>query len=105
MAGLYPATVVEVDFGGGGQGAELPPMPEPSGDWGEMRRFLREEDKSIFQNWFEQLQFVEFTNGTLVLGASSGFLARYIETHLSQTLMLAALRVFGQVNTLRIQEV
>jgi len=103
MAGLYPATVVKVDFGSGaGQGAAVPDMPEATGQWGEMRALLRAQDESVFRNWFARLQFEGFSDFSLNLSAESGFLARYIETHLSQTLLAAAIQVFGQVDSLQI---
>jgi len=101
MAGLYPATVVKVDFGSGaGQGAKGLDVPEPSGPWGEMRALLRAQDESVFQNWFARLRFIGFAEGRLELVADSSFLVRYIETHFSQGLMRAAVQVFGPVNTI-----
>ena len=101
MAGLYPATVVKVDFGGGAaQGAA--DVPEATGQWGEMRALLRAQDESVFRNWFARLQFESYTGFTLHLSAESGFLARYIETHLSQALLAAAIQVFGKVDGLQI---
>ncbi len=103
MAGLYPATVVKVDFGSGaGQGAQPPEGPEPSGQWGEMRALLRAQDESVFRNWFARLQYESFAERSLCLRAESSFMARYIETHLSQPLMAAAIQVFGPVEGLQI---
>jgi len=103
MAGLYPATVVKVDFGNGaGQEAKGLDVPEPSGQWGEMRALLRAQDESVFRNWFARLQFVSFVEGFLHLSTESGFLARYIETHLSQSLLAAGIQVFGPVERLQI---
>ena len=99
MAGLYPATVVKVDFGGSaGQGATT----EPTGLWGEMRAVLRAQDESVYKNWFARLQFEGCEDRVLCLGAESSFLARYIETHLVQSLMAAAIHVFGPVDVVRI---
>jgi len=101
MAELYPAKVVKINFGSGaGQGPHPKTTPEPMGQWGEMCSILRTQDESIFQNWFARLRFVGFADGRLELAAESSFLARYIETHLSQGLMSAAVQVFGSVETI-----
>lgn len=83
-----------------GQGAQPTLAPEPTGQWGTLCALLRAQDESIFQNWFARLEFVGFANGRLELAAESSFLARYIETHLSQGLMAAAVQVFGPVEAI-----
>ncbi len=95
MAGLYPATVVKVDFRNG-------PGPEPTGKWGEICALLRTQDESVFRNWFARLQFESFEGQVLHLRAESSFLARYIETHLANSLISAAIQVFGPVTRLQI---
>jgi len=101
MAELYPAKVVKVNFGSGAvQGARPKASEKPMGQWGAMRSLLRAQDESVFQNWFARLLFVGFAEGKLELAAESSFLARYIETHLSQGLMSAAVQVFGSVDTI-----
>lgn len=102
MAGLYPATVVKVDFGGAGQ-VDTP--AEPGGTWGEMRNLLRQADESVFLNWFQRLEFAGFDNRILTLAAHSSFVARYVETHLSAALMAAAIQSFGPIDRLIIEAV
>ncbi|MBL1435047.1 MAG: hypothetical protein COB08_002455 [Rhodobacteraceae bacterium] len=101
MADLYPAKVIKIDFGREtGQGARPKNAAEPTGQWGEMRSLLRAQNESVFENWFARLRFVGFAEGKLELAADSSFLARYIETHLSQGIMSAAVQVFGSVETI-----
>lgn len=104
MAGLYPASVVKVDFARAGQGAPVKDTEDTTGVWAEVQTLLRTDDESVFKNWFSRLGFIEYENRELVISAPNSFVARYIETHLSQTLMAAAVQVLGPINRLRFEQ-
>lgn len=82
-------TVVNVDFG-------RPAAPKPqlvagqgAGTWGAVRRRLQAEHPDLFENWFAKLVQDRQGDHTLTLRAPTGFVSRYIETHLAQLLAAA----------------
>ena len=105
MGGTFPQAevkVVKVDFGG----PKAEAMQVEGGDrgkWRAIREQLRTADPDQFRNWFENLDFVEFENGTMVLRAPSKFVASYIETHLSKPLLGQAKQVFRNIATVRVE--
>ncbi len=82
-----------------------PSESEASGDrgkWRRARRVLRAHDGASFNNWYSKLAFDEYRAGVLVLSAPNEFVARYIETHLSKSLVEAARATFADMTGLRV---
>jgi len=105
MSTLYPRSavkVVKVDFGKKPLDCNIP-MTEDRTGWRKVRQFLRENDESIFQNWYSKLTFKSVTDSELILTAPNNFIAQYILTHLQSSLLLAAQEVLAKVDRIRIE--
>lgn len=93
-------TVVRVDFSARGTPPAAPvPAPEGQGAapgaWEAVAARLRAEHPEAWANWFARLRPVEGAPGQVVLEAPSGFVCRYVETHLGGVLAAAVRVVCG----------
>jgi len=105
MSTLYPRSaikVVKVDFGKKPLDSNIPMTGDRAG-WRKVRQYLRENDESIFQNWYSKLTFKSVTDSELILTAPNNFIAQYILTHLQSSLLLAAQEVLAKVDRIRIE--
>jgi len=68
--------------------------------WPATMARLRSEHPSDYSNWYAHLTKEALENGQLTLKASSGFVARYIETHLANNLLRAAEAELGPLERL-----
>jgi DNA-binding Lrp family transcriptional regulator len=105
MSTLYPRSavkVVKVDFGKKPLDNNIPMTGDRAG-WRKVRQYLRENDESIFQNWYSKLTFKSVTDSELILTAPNNFIAQYILTHLQSSLLLATQEVLAKVDRIRIE--
>lgn len=105
MSTLYPRSavkVVKVDFGKKPLDSKTPMSDDRTG-WRKVRQILRENDESIFQNWYNKLIFKSVADSELILTAPNNFIAQYILTHLQSSLLLAAQEVLAKVDRIRIE--
>ncbi|MCP5074941.1 MAG: hypothetical protein GY947_16830 [Rhodobacteraceae bacterium] len=109
MASFVPqeeVKVVRVDFSPDAEeDAVATDMAGDRGKWRRARRVLRAQDSAAFNNWYGKLVFSEYCDGVLILSAPNDFVARYVETHLSRSLVDAARATFVDLSGLRIVSV
>ena len=80
--------------------ANVIPFPQPTAEapppdgtpWGEVSRLLYAEDASMFRAWLAGLR-AQGEGSAMILEATGGFQARYIETHLKRRIELALAHV------------
>lgn len=73
------------------------------GEWGQVQRLLRAQDPARYSAWFSKLDYQGCDGGgRVLLRAPSDFVGRYIETHLSKSLLAATSTVFGRDRQIRI---
>ncbi|MEP5759975.1 MAG: DnaA N-terminal domain-containing protein [Litoreibacter sp.] len=103
MENQYPEksqTVVHVDFV---RPTSVDDATE-SDPWKKVLNHLEAEQPMHFENWFQKLQFKSNVNGEIYIEAPNAFVSRYIESHLSQTLLRAVRDNFGDVRRLVISQ-
>ena len=83
--------VVKVDF----TRAAAPVLPVAAGVWGRVLEDLATSDPANLQNWYMKLGWVSEQGGKVVLSAPSGFVAHFVQTHLTRQLVPALARALG----------
>lgn len=91
--GATAPKVVRVDFGA--RSPSAPPDETPPDSWGAVQARLRAEFPDAWGNWFRQLGCNGVEAGAVQLTAPSGFVCRYVETHLRPPLLVAIRAEFG----------
>jgi len=83
---------------------KLKPDPEPDvtpapeqGTWPRVMAILAATSPDVAGAWFARIDFVGFERGVLRLRAPTGFIRRYVETHLLGTLLGAVEAEMGPV--------
>ena len=95
MQGPADAKIVKVDF------AAKPPvasdiLPQRDDVWGRVLTTLAETDPANLRNWYKKLDLVAVEPDCVVLRAPSGFVAQFVQTHLSRALVTALSREVGR---------
>ena len=102
MRGPADTKVVKVDFA-----AKLPKMPDmmphPDNVWGRVLHALAESDPANTGNWYRKLDLVAQEPDRIVLRAPSGFVAQFVQTHLSRALVAALSHEVGRQMALEIK--
>lgn len=102
MQGSADAKVVKVDFAAKTPGPtdRLPPRDDL---WGRVLHALSQTDPANVGNWYQKLDLVSVQPDRIVLRAPSGFVAQFIQTHLSRALISALSHQVGRQVDLEIK--
>ena len=77
--------------------------PEQDGSiWRATSAFMYDQDTTVFVAWLQQLEEEGQENGCLILLAPTKFHATYVETHLADSILRAAMRVDPSIRSIRV---
>ena len=77
--------------------------PENDGSvWASASAYMFDQDAAVFATWLQQLEEVGIEMGCLMLIAPTKFHATYVETHLADLILRAAMRMNPSIRTVRV---